>query len=139
MKKIIVSSIIVAMALTFIVSIVIPVVSSIGSSSKGKTIDTSVIGTNSNGVSITEDQLEAFVDSQQAVTTELKAPLTAKFPLIDVDGVSVTKLDTNKYLVSSYVDSENSSGAMLRSTYTVTITLNHDSTFTYSGLSINQQ
>ena len=53
----------------------------------------------------------------------LKAPSTAKFPYPSDSGVSINKLAENKYFISSYVDSENSFGAMIRNTFTVTITL----------------
>lgn len=81
--------------------------------------------------------------SENTVTKMLKSPSTAKFPYLTDDGVKVTKLDKDKYLVSSYVDSENSFGAMIRETYTVTIILQGENSqgdlnYKYEDLNINE-
>lgn len=68
-------------------------------------------------------QIEALVGSQMVVENNLKSPSSAKLPLIMDSNVSVNKLSENKYFVSSYVDSENSFGAMIRTYYTCTVTL----------------
>lgn len=55
--------------------------------------------------------------AQVYVTNSLKAPSTAKFGLITNN--NITKLDNNDYRVSSYVDSQNGFGAMIRSNWEV--------------------
>lgn len=57
--------------------------------------------------------------SQLMVMDHLKAPSTAEFPLFNE--ASVKQLDAKTWRVSSYVDAQNSFGAMLRTRYTVTI------------------
>jgi flagellar basal body-associated protein FliL len=81
-------------------------------------------------------QIEAFVRSQTAVEKQLKAPSTAKFPYYSDDGVIVTKLATGKYQVNAYVDSENSFGAMVRATYSVTIISTGEDTYSWEDLQI---
>jgi hypothetical protein len=83
-------------------------------------------------------QIEAFVRSQTAVERQLKAPSTAKFPYFTSDGVSVTKLATDKYRVNAYVDSENSFGAMIRITYSVIIISTGEDTYKWEDLQINE-
>jgi uncharacterized OB-fold protein len=81
-------------------------------------------------------EIKAFVCSQTAVEKQLKSPSTAKFPYYSDDGVSVTKLATDKYRVSAYVDSQNSFGAMVRATYTVTITFTGEDTYKWEDVQI---
>jgi hypothetical protein len=61
------------------------------------------------------DKIGAFVMSQQFLKDRLKAPSTAKFPLYDA--ACVTDLGDGRYKVTSYVDAQNSFGAMLRTRY----------------------
>lgn len=61
------------------------------------------------------NKLKAFTMSQIYIKKILKSPSTAKFPVYDASDV-VTK-DKVIYEVTSWVDSENSFGAMLRSKY----------------------
>lgn len=61
------------------------------------------------------DEKEAFYISQQIVEKILKAPSTAKFPWFSES--EVRGLSDGSYHVKSYVDSQNSFGAMLRSNY----------------------
>lgn len=61
---------------------------------------------------------QAYVISQNFVEQRLKAPSTAKFPL----GVyEATKDSEGNFVIKSYVDSQNAFGAMIRTTYLVTI------------------
>lgn len=61
------------------------------------------------------NSLEAWVCAKMEIEKYLKAPKTADF---DSSGLSKTKpLGDNKYIVSSYVDSQNSFGAMLRTNF----------------------
>lgn len=63
----------------------------------------------------TDNSVEAYVMMQDFVRDRLKAPATAEFPW---DGVSATtKVEDRKYRIRSYVDSQNSFGALIRTTY----------------------
>jgi len=68
---------------------------------------------------VEHDPLSAFVMSQTFVEKQLKAPATAKFPLYSES--KVTDLGDGKYKVDSYVDAQNSFGAMIRTNYTCTL------------------
>lgn len=57
---------------------------------------------------------EAHIVAQNYVKNVLKAPSTADFPLLDY---SAFDLGNNKYKIVSYVDSQNSFGAQVRSDY----------------------
>ena len=66
------------------------------------------------------DEIGLHVQAQQFVLQGLKAPSTAKFPTLPYD----TSTDGNGlYRVVSYVDSQNSFGAMMRSDWSVTMRL----------------
>jgi hypothetical protein len=71
-------------------------------------------------------QIDALIYSQSAVKDNLVAPLTAKFPGITDDKVSVEKITENNYFVTAYVDSENNFSAMIRSYYTCTVIIETD-------------
>lgn len=62
----------------------------------------------------------AFVMSQSFVEDRLKAPSSAKFPWMHT--ATIIDQGAGKFVVSSYVDSQNSFGAMLRSNYSATLT-----------------
>ena len=59
--------------------------------------------------------IDAFVMSQEFLKKKLKAPATAKFP--DYENKSVQYLGDSIYTVVSYVDAQNTYGALLRSGY----------------------
>jgi hypothetical protein len=63
-----------------------------------------------------DSHIEALVFMQEYVKGLLKAPSTAKFPGSTDKNTQVLK-DGADYIVMSWVDSENSFGAMLRSSY----------------------
>jgi len=63
------------------------------------------------------DKTEAYIMSQQFVKNCLKAPSTAKFPrAIEWEG-HTTQIDSRTFLINSWVDSQNSFGAMLRTKF----------------------
>ena len=62
------------------------------------------------------DKIDLHIQAQQFVLQTLKAPSTAKFPALPYE---VIDLGDGFYKVSSYVDSQNSFGAMLRSDWSV--------------------
>jgi hypothetical protein len=66
------------------------------------------------------NKIEAYTMAEQFVQKRLKAPSTAKFPYsseatIDYDS------GTKEWTVNSYVDAQNSFGAMMRTNYTVKV------------------
>jgi len=64
-------------------------------------------------------EINALIHSRDCVTNSLKAPATAVFaPLFKS---TVTKTNDSTFTVVSYVDSQNSYGAMLRNAYTCTV------------------
>ncbi len=65
------------------------------------------------------DPIGAFVYARFFVKDVLVAPRTAKFPGYSKD--AVTYLGDETYRVRSYVDSQNSFGALIRTNYTVVI------------------
>ena len=74
----------------------------------------------------TEEQIKkerlydtAVLNAQLLVKRKLKAPSTAVFPTSSE--ATVKDLGNNTYLIESYVDSENSYGAMLRKNWVATI------------------
>lgn len=64
----------------------------------------------------TFDDLDAYIQGQYYVKQVLKSPATVKFPPTDF---LVHRLNDNRFEVVSYVDSQNSFGAMLRSSWNV--------------------
>jgi len=63
------------------------------------------------------DNITICVTAQQYVEHFLKAPGSAKFPSCHAS--TIENLGNKKYRVTSYVDSQNSFGALLRLNYTV--------------------
>lgn len=65
--------------------------------------------------------IEAYIVSKKFVLQRLKAPRSAVFPDYTDSGVGVSRYQDGKYVVTGYVDSQNSFGAMLRTGYVCTI------------------
>lgn len=55
--------------------------------------------------------------SQDVVKKQLKSPASADFPYIGADGVSSVPDGMCNFLISAYVDSQNSFGADIRTYY----------------------
>ncbi len=66
-------------------------------------------------------KIDAWVCAQKVVSDRLKSPSTAKF--CSYPSATVIDLGDNKYKISGYVDAQNGFGAMIRSNFTVTLTL----------------
>jgi hypothetical protein len=64
---------------------------------------------------------DAAFMSQEFVKKNLKAPSTAKFPNPYGRDIDCTKLGNNRFKVVSYVDAENSFGAMIRTNYVAVV------------------
>jgi hypothetical protein len=76
-------------------------------------------GNSSNSLPKEKDySITAYVQSKGYVKTFLKSPATANFPYMDYQAKN---LGDNRFIVSSYVDSQNAFGALLRSNWVVTI------------------
>ena len=63
----------------------------------------------------------AYVMAQDFVSARLKAPATADFPSIASGDPTVLPIAGCKFIVSSYVDSQNSFGANVRSRFVATL------------------
>ena len=68
-----------------------------------------------NGTSAPDYKSQADIMCQVHVTNSLKAPSTAKFEYLP--DASVEDLGNNTFGMNSYVDAQNSFGAMLRTNY----------------------
>lgn len=78
-------------------------------------------------------KITALTAAQEEVKSRLKSPSSANFPWgIDC----VTKISDNTYVINSYVDSQNSFGAMLRTNFTCQITLNDNDTYTCDSVEL---
>lgn len=64
-------------------------------------------------------EIPAYVMAQSFVEKRLKAPSTAKFPLITADGVKTQYLGECIHNIVGYVDAQNGFGAVLRTRYQV--------------------
>ena len=62
------------------------------------------------------DKIDLHIQAQQYILQGLKSPSTAKFPAFPYE---IIDMGNGKYKVVSYVDSQNSFGAMLRSDWSV--------------------
>jgi len=69
------------------------------------------------------DKIDLHIQAQYFVLQTLKAPSTAKFPALPYE---VVDLEDGRYKIISYVDSQNSFGAMLRSDWSVVMKFNTD-------------
>lgn len=90
---------------------------------------------NENTKGYLSDEKIAYA-AQKFIEKSLVAPSTAKFPSLFKS--SITKKGSDTYTVSSYVDSENGFGAMIRSNYVVVLKLKSDGKITLINLNISQ-
>lgn len=67
------------------------------------------------------DEAEAYVIARNYVKLALKSPATADFPLFDETSIN---LGDGRFRSSSYVDSQNSFGATVRSNWTAVVKYN---------------
>ena len=80
-----------------------------------------------------DPKIDAWNCAQDAVKYRLKSPSTAKFPAYSASYVS--DLGNNRYRISAHVDAQNSFGATIRQSFTVTLTLT-ESGYTDASVSI---
>jgi hypothetical protein len=77
---------------------------------------------------------KAAYAAQKYVEKQLKSPSTAKFPSLNKSKV---KKSNNVYEISSYVDSQNGFGAIIRSNYIVKIRKKEDGNISLIDIKIN--
>ena len=75
----------------------------------------------SQGCEFENDESDAWVCAQNVVESRLKSPSTADF--CSYPEATVTDLGNNRYRITGYVDAQNSFGVVVRSYFTVTLTL----------------
>jgi len=67
------------------------------------------------------DRISAIRHAQRAIRDRLKSPATAEFPSTRDALNHVSLLGNHRYRITSYVDAQNSFGALIRSAYTATV------------------
>lgn len=87
-------------------------------------IKTMISGSPGGAASSGGDKHGAWAYAQLFVEKELKAPKTAEFP--SNGSRFVTPLEGNRFRVESYVDSENSFGAMIRTNFIAVLERVHE-------------
>jgi len=70
----------------------------------------------------TPDQSEAYLNAENFVKQGLKSPSTAKFPSYAERQQQTSILGAGKFKITSWVDSQNGFGAMIRTNWSCTIT-----------------
>jgi len=93
-------------------------------SSSRKSSENSTVTYSSNTQSDHGDTTDAWIYTKEIVRRELKSPGTAKFEFAGHRGVNY--LGNKRYSFSSYVDSQNSFGAMIRTHFHGTIKETHN-------------
>ena len=68
-----------------------------------------------------DDAIGAWIAATDYIQTKLLSPGSAKFPMLPPDG-AVETLSDNRWRIHSYVDSQNTFGALLRSNWSVEVT-----------------
>ena len=81
-------------------------------------------------------KITALTAAQEEVKARLKSPSSADFPW---GSDCVTKISDNTYVINSYVDSQNSFGAMLRTNFTCQITLTGNDNYTCDDIQLFEQ
>lgn len=76
----------------------------------------------------------AYFNGQECVKELLKSPSTAEFPYGSEQ--FVTQIDEDTFIINSYVDSQNSFGAMLRTQYVCQVTLIDNENYTCDSVKL---
>lgn len=71
------------------------------------------------------DNIEVYSGVKEYVKNNLKAPKTAEFPRPFEYQNHVKRIDENNFIVTSWVDSQNSYGALIRTKFTCNIRHSH--------------
>lgn len=83
----------------------------------------------------TDVKMDAYLTAQNVINKRLKSPSSAQYPDYQADFVQRT--GNNTYRVSSYVDSQNGFGAMLRSQWTMQIQKDGDDGWIVKNVVVN--
>ena len=73
-----------------------------------------------------DNSILAYNLAEECVKQRLKSPSTAEFAGLFEMKDHVTKIGPDKYKIRSYVDAQNSFGAVIRNQWSCTITLHND-------------
>lgn len=84
------------------------------------------------------DANAAYMAAQALVAERLVSPVTASFPIAGEKGAHVDKSDGCRYLISSYVDSQNLFGAMVRSKFDAIMVLSPNGSWEPDGFNISE-
>ncbi len=96
--------------------IVITIIASIVDSKPGDNTTSAQPVAMPKGPTLEEKKTSAKYVAQQCVERELKSPKSAEFPY-EKEAYSILHLNGDTFMVTSYVDAQNSYGALLRSNY----------------------
>jgi len=80
----------------------------------------------------------AYLAAQELVAERLVSPATASFPMAGEKGAHVDKSDGCRYLISSYVDSQNLFGAMVRSKFDAIMVLSPKGSWEPDGFNLSE-
>ncbi len=81
------------------------------------------------------DNIEICIESRNKVKYYLKSPSTAEFP--DCGSFIILNPEENKFIVNSYVDSQNSFSAMIRSRWIMTLHIDQNNNIVIDSLTID--
>ncbi len=81
---------------------------------------------NNSSSSTETNKMLAYNYAEHFVKQRLKSPSTAEFPGIFEKADHITELGNDEYLINSWVDSQNSFGAMIRSKFSCKIIFKDD-------------
>lgn len=95
--------------------------------------DSSSSSSTSKTTAVTETQVNVMAENY--VEQVLKSPSTAEFPTLEFN---YADLGNNTYQIISYVDSQNSFGAMIRSNWSVILTYNGGDWSNQSNWTLNE-
>lgn len=86
-------------------------------------VDT-ILSSDGSAGNINVSDTEIWICAQKAIKDNLKSPASAVFPTFSDSYIK--SIGNNQYTISAYVDAENSYGASIRSTFSVTIEIIHN-------------
>jgi len=81
-----------------------------------------------------KNRVEAFAFTNYAIEKQLKAPSTARFASITDEETIIHDLGGDKFTVTSWVDSQNSFGATMRTKYQMTVERKSDGDWTIESV-----
>lgn len=98
----------------------------------------SIVGCgNSSSNNDSTNKFLAYNYAEKYVKQNLKSPTTAKFPGLHEKNSHIKELGNNKYEINSWVDSQNSFGAMVRTKFSCVIKINGN-TVSCESINLNE-